>query len=368
MLLSALFACSEPCGAANSGSPDSATETGSDSAPSDSAIGAAAGHFRLHGATVVGLGLADVEIEGARIVAVGAAAVAGEVIDLTGRWLVPAFIDSHVHLAYDPRGEELATGGVAGAVDLAAPVAFLAASHGPIQLIASGPMITAPAGYPTRGWGRNGYGMECSSGDDAVAAVDVLIDAGAGVIKLPITTGPQLDAAAQTGVVARAHARGVKVASHALSDVDAAAAALAGVDVLAHTPTEPLSATTLRSWSSGAVVSSLLAFGGGADTVANLSALRGAGARVLYGTDFGNTRTAGIDPGEIALMMQAGLDGAAILAAGTSAPAAYWGFADLGEITVGKAASLLVLAQDPMSDPATLASAEQVWIDGVRRR
>ena len=48
-----------------------------------------------------------------------------------------------------------------------------------------------------------------------------------------------------------------------------------------------------------------------------------AGATVLYGTDFGNTSHLGVDPAEIAALQAAGLDGAAILAAGTSAPAGY---------------------------------------------
>ena len=37
-------------------------------------------------------------------------------------WMVPAFIDSHVHFAYLPRSEEMLDGGIAAAVDLAACV------------------------------------------------------------------------------------------------------------------------------------------------------------------------------------------------------------------------------------------------------
>ena len=375
MFVAWLFACAEPCdagigtnavggGADLSASDSSAT----DSSGADSAIGTTTGHFRLHGGTVVGLGTVDVEFDGARITAVGASATGGDVIDVTGRWIVPAFIDSHVHLAYDPRGDELANNGVAGAVDMASPIAFLSSSHLPLRVIAAGPMVTPVGGYPTRGWGRNGYGLECASGAEVVAAVGQLVDAGAGVIKLPVTTGPQFDAATLASAVERAHARGVKVATHALSEIDASAASTAGVDVLAHTPTERLSMDTVRAWSGRAVVSSLLAFGGESSTVANLTALKTQGATVLYGTDFGNTRTAGIDPGEIALLLQAGMDGSAILASGTSVPAAYWGFSDLGEVAVGKAASLLVLPRDPLADATVLAEAESVWVDGVRRR
>jgi imidazolonepropionase-like amidohydrolase len=157
------------------------------------------------------------------------------------------------------------------------------------------------------------------------------------------------------------------VASHALDDGEAAAARSAGIDVLAHTPVAPLEADTVAAWSGGAVVSTLGAFGGSNTTLSNLAALKAAGATVLYGTDFGNTRTPGVDGRELALLTEAGLTPAEVLAALTSAPAAYWGLTDLGAIEVGKAASVLVLPRDPLVDPTVLAEAEQVWLDGVRR-
>lgn len=334
-------------------------------APADSSAdsSAPAEHFVLRGGVVVGLGPADVEVADGRIVAVGVTGGA-EIVDVSGRWLVPAFIDSHVHLAYFPEGEALAAGGVAGAVDLAAPLAFLSADHGSLAVMASGPMVTAVGGYPTAGWGRDGYGLECADAEAAADAVDRLADAGATVIKLPITTEPVLDVEALSAAAGRAHTRGLRVASHAVRDAEAAAAAAVGVDVLAHTPVEALSPSTIAAWSGGAVISTLQAFGAAPATVANLTALRAAGATVLYGTDFGNTRTTGIDGAELQALVSAGLDGAAILAAGTSTPATYWGFADLGAIAPGKAASLLVLDADPLVDPLTLARPEQVYING----
>lgn len=334
-----------------------------DSAPSPPSV-------LLQGGTVVGQGLVDVWMRDGRILKVGEGLTAegAEVVDVRGRFLVPAFIDSHVHLAYLPEGEAMADGGVAGAVDLAAPIEFLAAEHAPLLVRAAGPMITAAGGYPTRSWGSDGYGLECADAAEAVAAVDRLHDAGATVVKLPITTDPQLDDGAIAVATARAHALGMRVASHALSDDEASRAASAGVDALAHTPTSELSPTTLASWSGRAVISTLGAFGGRATTLTNLAALRDAGATVLYGTDFGNTRYAGIDPDEIGLLQSAGFSGAEILAAGTSAPAAFWGFEDLGAIEAGRAASLLVLPADPLLHPESVVAPEQVWVAGDRRR
>src|SRR6185436_18466604 len=155
--------------------------------------------------------------------------------------------------------------------------------------------------------------------------------------------------------VEEAHARGLKVAAHALSDDEAARAGRAGVDVLAHTPVAPLSKNTVALWSDRAVISTLRAFGGSKTAVANLRALREAGATVLYGTDFGNTTTPGIDDSELQLLAQAGLDGAAILDAATSAPAAFWGLDGFGRIEVGAEAHILVLDADPTVDRTTLS-------------
>jgi imidazolonepropionase-like amidohydrolase len=322
-------------------------------------------HFVLAGATLVGGVQADVEVADGVIVAVGEGSADAERVDVRGLWIGPAFIDSHVHLAYRPGPEALAVGGVAGVVDMASPLEFLTAELAPLQVRASGPMVTAVGGYPTQSWGAGGYGVECADAEAAEAAVARLHTAGAKLVKLPVTGGPVLDAPALAAAVAAAQALGMRVASHALEDTGALAAAEAGADVLAHTPTEAMASATLAAWSGRAVVSTLAAFGGGPAADANLAALRARGATVLYGTDYGNTSHPGIDPDEIALLAQAGLDGPAILAAGTSMPAAYWGFDTLGSVAVGQAASLLVLGADPLLEPLAWTTPVQVYVDGV---
>ncbi len=321
--------------------------------------------WALTGGTVVGLGPADLTITQGRITAVGTADPALPAVDVSGHWLAPAFIDSHVHLVYDPRPTELARGGVAGVVDLAAPESVFDVDWAPLRAVKAGPMVTAVGGYPTTGWGSSGYGLECVDAEAAAAAVDHLVARGAGVIKLPVTGGAQLDDPALAAAVERARTHGVPVASHALGDSEATRAHGAGADVLAHTPTGALSAATVSLWSDRAVISTLRAFGSGT-AVANLGALHQAGATVLYGTDFGNSRTARIDPGELQLLVDAGLTPAEVLAAGTSVAAGYWGFEELGSLAVGKAASVLVLAADPLSDLSTLGDPVAVYLDGVR--
>ncbi|MNC93121.1 hypothetical protein D3C83_96770 [compost metagenome] len=59
------------------------------------------------------------------------------------------------------------------------------------------------------------------------------------------------------------------------------------------------------------------------------------------------------------------MDGVAIIASLTSEPASYWGFSDLGSLDVGKAACILVLEDDPLEDPQTLAKPIAVYVDGA---
>lgn len=311
----------------------------------------------------------DIAMIGGKIAAIGPGVGAGlPEVDAAGRYVVPAFVDSHVHLAYRFDPAKLADGGIVAAVDLAAPLEWIGRDAPPLRVLWSGPMVTAPDGYPLSSWGAGGYGWPATDPITASAAVDLLLDAGAKVVKFPVTGPPVLDAATQAAVVQRAHARGAKVAVHALDDVSASQGALAGADVLAHAPVERMSDATVAAWSTRAVIPTLAAFGGGPDAVENVRRLRASGATVLYGTDFGNSTAPGISRAEIRLMLAAGMDGRAILDSGTSAPARYWGWEDLGAIAVGKSASLLVLTADPLAKPEILADPDQVWIGGVRRR
>lgn len=323
----------------------------------------AGGSVVLHGAEVVGVGTTDVVVDGGAIAGLGVGD--GEVVDVTGRFITGAFVDSHVHLAYRDGEAAMAAGGVAAAVDLASPIEFLAAAHS-LRILFAGPMVTDADGYPLDSWGGDGYGLGVEGATEAAAAVDRLHAAGARVLKLPITD--DLDRDELVAAADRAHALGMKVAVHALRDSEAALAAEIGADVLAHTPVQALSASTVQAWAGKAVITTLRAFGASAAALSNLAALRAAGTTVLYGTDFGNTSTPGIDGRELAAMASAGMDGAAILAAGTTSPATYWGLDGLGTVAVGAPASLLVLDADPRLDPTTLGRPVQVWVDGVRRR
>jgi len=279
--------------------------------------------------------------------------------DAGGRFVSPGLIDSHVHLAYLPQADELAAGGIVAAVDLAAPLAWLADKPDDLQLLASGPMLTAPGGYPTTSWGRHGYGIECATTEAAVAAVDALVDAGAQVVKVPLAGGPEHSDETLAAIADRTHHHGLRLAVHALGDEGAARASAAGADVLVHVPTEPLQDSTVAAWSGRAVIPTLAAFGTSAAAVDNLRRLQAAGATVLYGTDFGNARVAGISQPELDAMADAGMSAEAVWASATRIPADFWGWPELGRLEVGAQGSLWLTERDPTLEISTLAEGER---------
>lgn len=295
----------------------------------------------------------------------------------------PALIDAHVHLRYAQGAESAALGcrdrsddppaclrstlakaGFAAVIDLAAPIEDLAETSALLTVIGSGPMLTRPMGYPTESWGRDGYGLEVGDANFAAAAVDRLVAAGAGVIKVPLDA-PSLDAPSLQAIVDRAHQQGRKVLAHALSEDAAIRAAVAGCDALAHAPIEALSDEVVQAWQGRAVISTLTAFGKSRAAIDNLRRLHQAGVTVLYGTDLGNRRIEGLDPEELAALSEAGLSAPEIFASLTRAPAEFFGLGTLGELAPGREARFLVLAADPTADPHTLLEPLEVWIDGA---
>lgn len=290
----------------------------------------------------------EVRLEDGRIAAVGPTVerAGAKVVEAGGRTLLPGLIDSHVHIAYLPEAAALRAGGIAAVVDLASPLDAVGSEQA-VEVLWSGPMITAPLGYPTQSWGRDGYGATCADATRCAAVVDRQIAAGAGVIKVPLDGGPTLTDATLEAVVGRAHAAGRKVVAHALSDADAARAARLGIDALAHLPTETLSDATIAAWKGRAVITTAGAFGGAAE--ANAARLHAAGVQLLYGTDFGNTQVRGIDGAELQRMVDAGLSVEEALASASHAAADWWGLEGVGRLAVGQL-GMVVIVDDPHVD------------------
>jgi imidazolonepropionase-like amidohydrolase len=274
------------------------------------------------------------------------------------RLLVPAFIDAHVHLAVAGEVQaELLRAGVSAVLDLGAPLGSLPFAASSLRIVFSGPMLTAPRGYPTQSWGANGFGAQLATSDDAREAIARVADAGARFVKLAFDPRyPLLDAAVARAAADEAHRRGLLVAAHALEADSVRRALDAGCDVLAHTPREELPSGLLVRLRGKWVISTLRAFG---VAPLRLRALREAGMRIAYGTDLGNEGTAPrIEQRELELLAEAGTEP---LQAATSAAAELLGLAK-PELIEGAEASLLVVRDE---SPAALANPEQVYNRGT---
>ena len=220
------------------------------------------GGMLLDGYEVPPVHHAAVVIEGDRIVAVGRAAEieipeGAEIIDTSGRVMLPGLIDLHAHLAVLGHGsygrwfswleeegisieqvmeisaKQLLLAGVTTAVDLAAPLeASLAVrdriARGEIpgaRMLMSGPWITSAVRF----WPEE-FQIGVSSPEEASAAVDRLADAGVDVIKAWAgLTREDYRAIADT-----AHERGLRVHAHVYGPQEVRNALEMGVDVLTH--------------------------------------------------------------------------------------------------------------------------------------
>lgn len=308
-----------------------------------------------------------------------------EVVDARGGTLIPGFIDTHVHIGFvEPHA--VVAGGVTTVRDLGWPpariTALVSASRaddfaGP-TILAAGPMLTAPGGYPTRAaWAPPGTGLEVAGPEAAPGTVARVADAGAVVVKVALNppVGPVLDAATLTAIVDAAHARGLKVTGHVYGLGELDKALEAGMDELAHMlmSDERIPGPILdRMVGAGmAIVPTLSIFAGAAleTAIANLDAFREAGGRIVYGTDLGNEGPRpGIDPGEVHAMARAGMSGLDIIRAATVDAADWLGLGSTGTISEGRDADLVLVDGDPRAAPEALTNVVAVWRRGTRAR
>ncbi|WP_153506007.1 amidohydrolase family protein [Cumulibacter manganitolerans] len=280
-----------------------------------------------------------------------AAADAEEIVGDGRSWIGPGLYDRHVHLAFGAPAD-LVAGGVLRARDLGAPGSLELGSRGGgdgLEVLAAGRLLTAPDGYPSRSWGADGFASFAASPEEATAHCHAEHRRGAGLIKVALedaggqpTLAPEVLAAA----VRTAHGLGLPVVAHALTVEMVLRALDAGVDELAHTPTEPLPVEVVarlreQRVSVCSTLQTFFAEGRGASVATNAAALIAAEVPVHYATDLGNTGTRpGADPRELDRLALAGLGRGGALAAAAA-----------GTVDVGGPARLVLLPEDPLAEP-----------------
>lgn len=222
----------------------------------------------------------------------------------------------------------------------------------------------------------------CSGADDCARAVRQAVQQGADVIKTASTGGVMSDTAAGLGqqmsdaelvsIVETAHRLGRKVAAHAHGTDGVNAALRAGVDSVEHgTYLDPESIRLFKAKGSY-LVPTLLA----GDTVTRQAATaewmpatvrakarivgplmidavrraRAAGVNMAFGTDSG-VSAHGDNAREFALMVQAGLPPIDAIRAATVWAATHVGLDnEVGSIVPGKAADIVAVKADPLTD------------------
>jgi imidazolonepropionase-like amidohydrolase len=299
-------------------------------------------------------------------------------LDMGGATAIPGFIDAHVHMQFAAAAAVLA-GGVTAVRDLGGPPDAAQALRGttPLQVHIAGRILTAVAGYPTRSWGADGTGREIVDPDDAEAAVDEQVEAGAVVLKIALEDAggaPIPSRAVLERIVARGRDLGLRTTAHVGSAAMLDLALEVGIDELCHLPLHDVTpAEMVRVAEAGVVlVPTLEIRGDDPSAIEALAAFVQAGGEVLYGTDLGNAGTSpGIAVSEVEAMLAAGLSPAAVLRSATSGPAAHLGL-DTGRLEPGLIADVVVLGSDPFDDPRAyddvrlVVAGGEIVYDGTR--
>lgn len=340
-------------------------------------------------------------IQGEKILAVGRHSEISipsnaQIIDLHGGTILPGIINTHVHEGYDERNlRAWAQAGVTTVRDLGnggpQPEIFnlrdrLSKNPQNARLIAAGPMVTVPDGYPDAYWGSGGLIVE--SPDDARKKVERLLDEGADIIKVSLETGgvfgmvggnswPILSADELAAIVETAHRRGTRVSAHVTNWPQLKLALGAGVDEIAHIVTGDVSDVLIQQMVKQNVTwiptFELMATvrPPNARTILfnNLRRFVNAGGTVALGTDFAGDRMKfqlGMPILEMEFMQAAGMTPMQIITAATKDAAVSCNRGDqLGTLEKGKIADIIVVRGNPLSDIHVLENVEYVFRNGI---
>ncbi|HVN31000.1 MAG TPA: amidohydrolase family protein [Thermoanaerobaculaceae bacterium] len=336
---------------------------------------------------------AVIVVRGDRILQVGRAGdvevpPSATVIDVRGATIVPGVINAHVHNGYvESNLEAWAHGGVTTVRYLGGSAQFalvdtLGLNPTLARVVASGPFITVPNGYPIVPWGSS-TAVPVIGPEQARSAVNHLIDQGADIIKIAIESGgdfgrsiPTLSLQEATAVVEAAHARGIPVCAHVTTSPDLPRALDAGVDDIAHMvvdyPSSELLARAVRQgvvWIPTLELWHVVGYNHEPRAVANLSRFLAAGGTVALGTDFDGYDAPfqlGMPMIEMELMQQAGMSPMEIIVSATRNGALVTNrLGDFGTVEVAKLADLVVVGGDPLQDIHAMADVRLVMHSGV---
>jgi imidazolonepropionase-like amidohydrolase len=351
-------------------------------------------------------------VEGTRFTQVGRADAvkvpAGATrVDLAGKTVIPAILDSHVHLSTTREGlvddlQRRAYYGVGAAMSLGQDAGDL-----PFQIRAEvipngARFFTAGRGITMPEPGRNEAPYWIQTADEGRKAVQELAARKVDIVKIWVDDRngkyPKLGPALYGPIIEEAHRRGLRVTAHIFYLDDAKGLMKAGIDAFAHgvrdkdVDDELLALFKQRpnvivvpnladrgvktdmSWLSATIQAGELQKLQAAATdrpdaqqtfalqARNLARMNKAGIRIAMGTD-GNTPWG--PHVEMADMVAAGMTPAQVIVASTRNAAEMIGLKDAGTIDTGKSADFVVLDASPLDDITNTRRISSVYLRGA---
>lgn len=279
--------------------------------------------------------------------------------------LMPGFIDAHTHINTEQQTEKMLKNGITATCDVSAPNSLIVHSK-KFTIISSAGMT-----------------MGTLSGKTYVKTA---IENGAKYIKVLLMEPNLMLKGVLKDICSTAHENGIKVAVHAVSVKAVQTAVDCGADILIHVPMKeefPKKLAETIAQKGITVVPTLVmmqTFGEdgrngykpehyqNAENAVHL--LHECGVPILAATDANEGSYApAVEYGtslhhEMQLLVKAGLTPCEVLAGATSKVAKTFGISDIGTVSQGKRAVLLLVEGRPDKEITDTAKIKQIWIDG----
>lgn len=301
-----------------------------------------------------------------------------KIIDLGDATLLPGFIELHAHLAFQHiPADVVLKHGITTLRDVGGPLHQPYGGDGSLRVLTSGPIITAPGGYPIPGLGAENIATAVSSEQQARETVRTLIKGGAAVIKVALESGGEAGAPWSSGhqhqinikpenphhksafskaqskhgwpllpenivkaIVDEAHKQGRKVTAHLGEAKGVTIAVDAGIDEWAHMPCDIIPEALLKKAAAQNVniVTTLDTLSKCPGVIHNTGTWAALGGEFLYGAEIAHPDIPwGIDAQELMSMMRmANMQAIEVLRSATSKSGRYLNSPLPGTLQPGK--------------------------------
>lgn len=313
-----------------------------------------------------------------------------QVIELGDATLLPGFIELHAHLRFrQVPAETVLKHGITTLREVGGPVYPPNGGDGSLRMMTSGPIITAPGGYPIPNLGADNIAIPVATEQQARATVRQLIADGAVIIKVALEPGsetgapwtahaehrhsvnkkwPLLPEAIVKAIVDEAGRYQRKVTAHIGERTGARIALDAGVAEWAHMPCGYLPDALLQKAVSQHVkiVTTFDTLSKCPGVPANAKRWAEMGGEFLYGAEIAHSDIPwGIDAQELIDMMHlAHMPLVEVLRSATAKAGSYLGIPLLGTLSPGAPADLIAVKGSLVHDLKKLEYPELVMSGG----